>query len=448
MSYGLLKNASASLGNILTGTTAALPRWDGPDPAIVRVQCILYSSLGASLLAAFIAMLGRQWVNRYAQTEIRGSVVDRSRYRQYKMNGMIAWRFDIFMECSPLMLQAALLLLGYALSGYLSCTNETVASIVVSFTTFGLLFYFLVVSVGTFSYNCPFQTPLSLILRHLFHFNDGNLRQPRKWFGQASSQKKWPGLKSAGSYGLDRFGRFDGSPVELPMAEQPPQLFEESDWGGYVLDANCIALMFEMSMGADAVTTIMKFIPEVVWHAGIRNTPLEELYDAVLECFDSPTWRPAVIPKLRNEAYFSAKALLHVVIQRKCICGESDEAAFKSISTLHATMGSKHYEGDSDLESTLGIIDRVFGDFKPMRWQDFSFTIPHHAWMGHILLYRTWDIMRKREPLPDDVKEFVSHSLRLEPPPPAPIVADCLFIVGLILGIGLHVYDLLVTDKR
>ena len=68
--------------------------------------------------------------------------------------------------------------------------------------------------------------------------------------------------------------------------------------------------------------------------------------------------------------------------------------------------------------------------------------------MGHILLYSAWDVIRKRQPLPDDTKEFVLHSLRLEPPPPTPIVADCLFIVGLVLGIELCVGDLLVVDRR
>ena len=283
MNHELLKIiASASLGNIPTGSAAAFPQWHGPDPAVVHVQCILYSSLGVSLLAAFIATLSRQWLNRYAQMEIRGSVVDRSRYRQYKMNGMIAWRFDLVMECLPLMLQAALFLLGYALSSYLSFVNETVASIVVGFTTFGLLFYFLVVSVGTFSYNCPFQTPLSLILRYLVHFDDGHkeyLGRPGKWLGRTQSQKKSPRLEFIAA-----------------IADQSSPLFDEkTDWGGYVLDSNSIALMFEMSMDADAITTIMKFIPEVVWHAGIQNVPSEKLYDTVLECFDNSTERPAVI---------------------------------------------------------------------------------------------------------------------------------------------------------
>jgi len=183
---------------------------------------------------------------------------------------------------------------------------------------------------------------------------------------------------------LGRFGTFDGSSfgdhIELPMAgapNQPPPLFnKETDWNGYVLDSNCIAWMFEMSMDADVIMAIMRFIPEVVWHDGIQVTPLERLYDTVLKCFNRSSGHPVVIPRLRNKAYLSAKALLHLTIQRKCIGDESDKAMFKSIMNRHPVMGSKHYEDDSDLESTLGIIDRIFGDFEPMYWENFSFTIP------------------------------------------------------------------------
>ena len=67
--------------------------------------------------------------------------------------------------------------------------------------------------------------------------------------------------------------------------------------------------------------------------------------------------------------------------------------------------------------------------------------------MGHILLYRAWDVLNKGEQLPGDVKEFVPHSPRVEPPPPIRIVADCLLIIGLVLGIKLHIDDLLVVDE-
>ena len=162
MSYELLKIvANSSLGIVPPSDTTKLPEWEGPDATVVHVQAILYSSLAASLLSAFVAMLGKQWLSRYARVEMRGSVVDRSRHRQRKMNGMDTWHFDLVMECLPLMLQAALLLLGYALSNYLFFINKTVASVLIGFTTAGLLFYLLIVSAATLSYTCPFQTPLS-----------------------------------------------------------------------------------------------------------------------------------------------------------------------------------------------------------------------------------------------------------------------------------------------
>ena len=441
--------ANVSLGNIPTGSAAVPPPWPGPNPDTVRVQATLYASLAATLLAALIAMLGKQWLNRYSQMEKRGSVIDRSRYRQRKMDGMDTWHFDLVMECLPLMLQAGLLLLGYALSDYLFSINMVVASVAIGFTAFGVLFYLLIVSAATFSYTCPFQTPLSLIFRFMIRFDDEHkkyLERTRKRFRRIFSRKK----KRTFSGNVNGNGdHFELSMVNTP--DQPPLLFDkETDWGGYVLDSNCIARLFQMSTDADVSMAIMKFIPEVVWHPGIPTTPLERLYDTVLECFDHSSGHPVVIPKLRDRAYLSAKALLHLGIQRKCIGDESDRAVFKSISDRHRdnAMGNKPYEEDSDLESTLGIIDRVFGAPKDMRWGNFSFSAPHQAWMGHILLYSAQDAIRTGESFPDDVKEFVLHSLSSDPPPPAPLIADCLFIIGLILGIELRIDDLLVVDKR
>ena len=39
--------------------------WIQPPPEIVTVQSLLYASLTTSLFTAFLAMLGKQWVNRY-----------------------------------------------------------------------------------------------------------------------------------------------------------------------------------------------------------------------------------------------------------------------------------------------------------------------------------------------------------------------------------------------
>jgi hypothetical protein len=144
-----------------------LPQWTGPPRTIVHVQAILFASLAASLLSAFLAMLGKQWLNRYASTEMRGTVIERSQYRQRKLDGIIQWYFDHVMEALPLMLQVALLLLGCALTRYLWEINVTVASVVLAVTSFGLIFYIFVLIAGTISAICPYQTPGARILRHI-----------------------------------------------------------------------------------------------------------------------------------------------------------------------------------------------------------------------------------------------------------------------------------------
>ena len=142
-----------------------IPQWTGPPHIIIQVQAILFASLATSLLSAFLAMLGKQWVNRYASIDMRGSAIERSQNRQRKLDGVVSWYFDSVMESLPLMLQAALLLLGFALSLYFWEINTTVASVVLAFTSFGVLFFLFIVVAGAASISCPYQTPGAQIIR-------------------------------------------------------------------------------------------------------------------------------------------------------------------------------------------------------------------------------------------------------------------------------------------
>ena len=117
---------------------------------IVQVQALLFASLTASLFSAFLAMLGKQWLNQYASVDMWGSAIERSRNWQRKVDRIVSWYFDNVMESLPLMLQAALLLLGCALSRYLWEINMTVALVVLGITSFSVLFYlFIVIAVSS-----------------------------------------------------------------------------------------------------------------------------------------------------------------------------------------------------------------------------------------------------------------------------------------------------------
>ena len=381
---------------------------------------------------------------------MHGSLVDRSRDRQRKIDGMESWGFLLVMESLPLVLQAALLLLGSALSKYLFTIDNLIAWVVLGFTAAGSLFYVAIVVAAIASYNCPFQTPLPLIIRFIIKFDRKRTkyleklrRRSRRIFSKIRERL---GLKPRRPLGAP--GRNDaGDHVEIPMtrpSDRPFTLFDEdTDRGNYVLDANCIAWMFEMTMDPDVILDIMKFIPEIVWHHDIRTTPLEKLYDIVLECFDQSSGKPVMISKFKNKAYLTAKALAHVAIQRKCMGAESDRTLFESISRKHKVDWSLNCGEDHDLESTFGMIDLVFGpgNSGPMRWREFSFTDSHHTWMNRILLYRAWDAFNRGEPLPDEVKRFILHYLQTKRPPPATIAVGHLRLIGRFLEIRLDVCD-------
>ena len=462
LTYDVLVAMANSTGLKVPSKPDSDSPWTGPPPTLVHVQSILYSSLAVSLLAAFVAMLGKQWLSRYS-ADIRGSLIDRSRDRQRKLNGISTWRFNVVMEILPMMLQGALLLLGYALYSYLSTIDSLVAWVITAFTASGVLFYVLIVIAAIMSYDCPFQTPLPIFIHFVARPDDGHRKYLKRSWGlvrrifSRKKKQRTPGLGEP--HPLDAQGELVGNKsgdyIELAMFGQYENsllLFEkEADWEGYVLDSNCISWMTEKSVDEDSALDTMKFIPEVVWHSGIRIAPLERLYDTVVECFDYSSGRPVVISRLTKKAYLSSKALLHIAVQRRCLGldHESDKAVFDSISRRHQNMGSKHHKGDSDLESTLCIIDRVFktDGFEEIPWKEFSFSHTHHTWMGRILLYRACYLLENGEPLSDDIKGFILYSLQRDNPSPA-IMLDCLFIISLFIGVRLVSDDTQVVDKR
>ena len=428
-----MQNRTPSNGSDLT-----TPIQNDPDKTVIRALAILYSSLCASITVAFIAMLGRQWLTHYAKPE-RGLSIDTIRNRKLKMDGMDAWCFNLVMDCLPLLLHASLLLLGCGLSDSLFFLDQTAAGVVIGFTSFCLLFYFLSSAAAIISEHCPFQTPISLTLRHL-----ARRLAPKAWREVNSPRKPRPSRPKTKT--VDH--------IVLPiwaLAVDPDPLFShrEIDWDGYVVYSNCITWMFERPIEHDTVMAIIGFIPEIVWHNGIKTIPLERTYDNLLECFDNKPNRPTVLSRCRDRAYLSAKAVLHIIIQRRCLGNVTDVEIFDSIAARHPRMGHQRYEEDSDLESTLSIIDIVLGATMPtLEWQTLKFTTPHHSWMAHILLYRAWDTVGTANSLSEDVTGFIKHTLSLDPPPSAAIVADCLLMIGLILGIGIHIDDLSVADKR
>ena len=165
-SVALLRAILLTLNQSATpGETPAVPSvQENPSSEIVTVTGLMYASLLISLLAAFVAMLGKQWLNRYLRNS-GGSMIERCGDRQRKCDGLEKWPLHIFVESLPVMLQLALFLLACGLCQHMWSINTSVAYTLITLTGLGFLFYIGIVVAGMSSYACPFQTPASITLR-------------------------------------------------------------------------------------------------------------------------------------------------------------------------------------------------------------------------------------------------------------------------------------------
>ena len=438
---GMLLNATT--GTLPAGSAASVPRWTGPDPVVVQVQCIFYATLCATLLASFVAMLGKQWLNQYRQNETHGSAADRSRARERKLTGIEDWKFHVVMELLPLLLQCALVLLGFGLSRYLWGLNRSVSSVVIGFTSFGLLFYLFINIVSIFPFNCPFQTPFSPLIRSVTSFALPSWKNLRQTFGPKQPPEP-RALRARLDLPLSMNGICRGHDLEANATT--PLFIQGTTAEGDKFDVRCIARMFVMSTDPDVVTSIMDVIPEVIWHSGIRNVPLKRIYEILMDCFDFSGPHPAVNPKTRDVTYLSARAFAHIALQRRCITQyeEDKQDSWKALCASHPLLSLTDYGSDSDLKTVLFMVDMTLGYDNGFAWEQTQMTPPHRAWMSHVLLYRAW---HEGESLSEVVMNFVESSMSLKPPSDI-VITDCLFIIGLMIGVPFHRSDTTVRDKR
>jgi hypothetical protein len=156
------------LGNLTAaGSTPAEPTWS-PTAPVLRIQTVAYASLSMSLLAAFGAVLGKQWLGYYKSSRYgSGSQEERGKHRQEKFDGLVTWYFDAVVQSFPVLLQISLLLFGVALGANIWYEQPSIAWVIIATTVFGFLFYSLTVMACLISPACPFQTPISMIFRML-----------------------------------------------------------------------------------------------------------------------------------------------------------------------------------------------------------------------------------------------------------------------------------------
>jgi hypothetical protein len=348
----------------------------------------------------------------------------------------LPWIFGFLVEALSLMLQAALLVIAYVLADHLWSQDRGAASITVAGAEILCIILIIATTIAPTFWSIFGGGLANGIRKAIRAF--ASAKSSGDDFKSRTTPKRQPSVLSTS----DEMGE----KVEVVLSQDIPLIFkrQEIDWRGFISDSLCISWMFDRTLDSDKVTIILDFIPEVVWHSGICNIPIAIVFQIFEQCFSYSDGNAALIPRLRDRAYASGRALVHLAIQRKCI-GEESCDPLKEFRGTQRSYGWRSY--DKDLDSILALVDRLLGNNRPIDWSGYKFTESHQRWLSHILLYRAWDHLCYSPKLPDDVEAFVTLALSAEDTHPT-VVADCLFIISLLIGLPLHVDDLAATDKR
>ena len=389
------------------------------------------------MFVAFLAILAKQASKRSALIEIRDSSLKEGRYRARRVpNVNKSVVFALIIEWLVLVVNLALagtvfLLLKNVWAMYCSPVPVSVATVA---SCIGLM----VLAI---------PVPAWLTIR-----STGSLipvtRSLIKDFVDAKTGRKPPVRRRS-----TMPPKQPTDPLPAPVLDEAPVrrfLIRETEREGYETDSQCVSWMFARNFDSDVSNPILGFIPEIVWHSGIQDTPLIQVYDVLLQCFSPSTEesKPVLIPHMGDKASDAAKAFIHLFIQRQCIGDEDQELIDQLKKKSNTPLSWRRHGNDQDLDSMLGLVDQLLEHDVTIPWTKFVLSFSHHCWLSHILLYRAWDTTRDTGRLTSDVAGFVEYTMALDPPASSSVETDCLLMIGLLVGMPIHTDDLLVSDKR
>ena len=477
------------------GKAPTLPQWTGPPQMIVQVQAILFASLAASLFSAFLAMLGKQWLNRYESTDMRGSAVERSQNRQQKLGGIVAWYFHHVMESLPLMLQASLLLLGCALSRYLWEANTVVASVVLSVTSFGVIFYLFILIAGTAFESCPYQTPAAHFLRRFLYHSHQNLLPAirsastaihigvlsnfsrlyltfwcyRGWCDWWSNMRQpWYSMRNIGNLFLipiilvispvhDAY--LIGRAVTISLVEFGRRVYHRlmgshrTTYRWYtdifslrtpdvdqqiMMDLRCISWILQTSLDKAVHLSAFEHLTSMPELANFHPALVFDCFHIFVRCISVNNDKVVVMQGLDQLAAASAKAffrtLRHLIITNPYskILADLQRNYCKVFPSELDFTSLPFYSTMAEIHTLAG----RFGDPRDIRWQNYRMSVQEHIpFARHMVQAAQKEYQQSQEKkVPRWILRSALHFLSLSPVSPPSVIADCLTIIAIDLG--------------
>ena len=340
----------------------------------------MYASLLISLLAAFIAMLGKQWLNRYLRHS-GGSMIERCGDRQRKCDGLKRWPLHFFIESLPLMLQVALLLLACGLCRHMWAINTSVAYTLVGLTGLGVVFFIGIVIAGTSSYACPFQTPVSTALRGAQKRIRRGVKRVLSRIRQSWNRNVRPLLRRPSLSATSSLSDIEIQETNpwLELKELPIIYATHAD------DARCVSWIIRNITDPEALEAAVRLAGTIRWfNRPDVNVPYDSIVSTFEACFD-PSGN--LYPGSRDRAYYSGRAMVWIHGLARCKSWE-----FASMFPLPTPKGEV-----AGLDPDLRHILRVNVTYGTDGWRvaklfeiDPEYTPSHTQWTSDAMLHYSW----------------------------------------------------------
>ena len=194
------------------------------------------------------------------------------------------------MEALPVMLQFSLLLFGIALVVYLWDLDVSASGVVLVVTCFGSAFYGFIAVVATIWIDCPFQTPLSVLLPKVFSWTRELPALTRDWLGGIGAEAHLPLSLWMKRYDYGASG--DSISSDRSMTLTNPAFWRDSPLFTPVpkdIEASAGFWLLENSTEFSATTAVAGVFPEFQWPSHQRSpTALIRFRNAYVECFRAP----------------------------------------------------------------------------------------------------------------------------------------------------------------
>ena len=369
------------------------------------------------------------------------------------------------MESLPVMLQFALLLFGIALAVYLWDLNVSVAGVVVVVTSVGIAFYTGITAAATAWSDCPFQTPLSMLLPKVPLRAKGLKRLIRVWLRRGTTALTTPfllrvqrvaehsSLPSPLRSLLKIFPTATTTPADdaekmafcrrYPMVLSNPELWRHDPLFTSSIPKDVSASagfwLLESSTDFSAASAVAAVFSEIQWPSHHDSTTaLTRLRDTYEECFRAP-----VLNKSTRLKALQSAAAYYVLYHTQLIwsISASSEEGVESISSLSPDLFLQHgdeWEGDDIFEHLLRIKDRT----APVASARFLSYIAPYWFCGD-----SDATVKFRPSRLQNLEELIEvlekhHALN------AATITDCILCVGAVMDFPLHPEDLIRVDKR